>query len=89
MHTSKGKKWYYANGFQLAQCRKMCEFYFDAFYFRADADEHEMEFNIHVYSSFKDKDGVIHKIEDYVDIERFQKVFCEKKAWNLIILEKN
>lgn len=85
MVTSKGKKWYYANGFQLSQCRKMCEFVFDAFYFMVEADKDNMIFNIYVFSSVNGD-----PIKDYINVEKFEKDFCDPKTggqWRLKIID--
>lgn len=85
MVNSKGKKWYYANGFQLSQCRKMCEFVFDAFYWYAESDKDNMIFNIYAFSHVKGE-----PIEDFINVEKFEKDFCNAKQggqWRLIIVE--
>lgn len=88
MKLSNGKKWYYANGMQLAACRRICEYIFDVFYYRADSSKTEMIFTIHVYSTYTDNKKVVHKLEDYVDVDKFKKHWCEKKQWKLIIIPR-
>lgn len=97
MVADRKRAWYYANGFQLSQCRQMCEFLFAGFYHIAKRDEEKREFVIYVFKTVKDDKGKIHKIEDYVDIEAFKEWWCKphnnrkegsQGAWKLQLIEK-
>lgn len=97
MVSERKRAWYYANGFQLSQCRQMCQFLFAGFYHRADRDEENREFIIYVFKTVKDENGKTHKIEDFVDIEEFEKYWCKPSndrkegtqgAWKIQLIEK-
>lgn len=64
---------YSISGFQLANARKMCKFFFGDFYIRCDLNERDRIFEIRVHKTLITIKGEIYSVEEQFDIPAFKK----------------
>lgn len=80
---SNKPKFFYANSMGISQCKRVCEFYFGAFFFRAEIDKKERCFYIYLFTKIFDmKSKKTIYLDEEVDVEWFDEFWCkDKKQW--------
>lgn len=88
---SDKRQWYYANGLNKSQCKKVCLFIFGGFLINIKRNDEKLCFDINVDSARVNKAGEVELLDDIVDVEYFRLFWCNKKygeQWRLIIHER-
>lgn len=75
---------YSISGFELANARKMCKFFFGDFYIRCDLNREEIAFEIRLHKTLKNSKGEIFKVEDHFDIPAFRQFWGAQ--WKIIYI---
>jgi len=91
--VSSKKNWYYQNGFNLSQCRKLCEFVFADFYMKVDRNEKAQEFHIFLFKerTIEDeetKEQIAVKLEQAHNIEYFKEFWCSNGLWKIHLMDE-
>lgn len=77
--TELEKKFHYANGMTLPQCKRVCLFFFGDFVQRVEKDYRNLRFIIYVYDKVYDEiDEVELILKDNVDLDHFKNFWCDE-----------
>lgn len=80
----------YSNGLNISQSRKVFKFYFGDFFLKADKNNKNLRFDIYLKNRIKNDNDEILLIEDWVDLEYFNKYWNNGKKdnppFNVILL---
>lgn len=85
----------YANGLNISQAKKIFKFYFGDFFIRADKNDNKMRFDIFVRKKFVNKEGKLEILEEYCDLDYFNKFWNEESnirpsggKFNVILMDE-
>lgn len=85
------KKFNYANGMTIAQCRRVCSFFFGDFLQRVDKDVRNLRFLIYIFDEIYDEiDEVTLTLSENVDLDHFKNFWCDTadgENWKVSIIK--
>ena len=61
----------YANGLNISQSRKVFQFYFGDFFFKAEKNDKKLRFDIYILKKIAGEKGETLLLEDFVDLDYF------------------
>lgn len=84
----------YANGLNISQSRKIFEFYFGAFFIKAEKNDKELRFDVYLKERYTEG-GEVFVLHKYCDVKYFNTFWNEESnripsagKFNLIILKE-
>ncbi len=81
----------YANGMNISQSRKLFQFYFGDFFFKAEKNDKKLRFDVYLKKFVKGENGEVLKLEECVDIDYFNEFWnkgnVNNPPFNLLILD--
>jgi hypothetical protein len=75
-------EFFYANGYTIANTRRLCQFYFGDFFIKATKNDKKLRFDIYISNKIVDLESGTLKLEDYVDLDHFNNFWNGKNNSN-------